>query len=239
MGKRLKQQRRGKGSPMFIARHGIADVEYLPITPEQKENALKGKVVDLVSDRVRSAVLADILFENGLHSYMIAPEGMHVGQELQYGKKAALEIGNVLPLNEIAEGCPIFNIEKRPGDGGCYIKTSGIYGYIVTKEPGRVYVKLPSGKTVEISPEARATIGNVSAGGRTEKPMIKAGTHYHAMHAKGYHYPGVRGVAMNPVDHPFGGAQHHAGKSKSVSRHAAPGQKVGAIASKRTGRTKR
>jgi len=239
MGKRLKQQRRGKGSPMFIARHGIADVVYPPITPEQQESTLKGRVVDLVSDKVRSAVLADVLFENGLRSYMVAPEGMYAGQTLQYGKKAPLEIGNVLPLNEIAEGCPIFNIEKHPGDGGRYIKTSGIYGYVVTKESGRVCVKLPSGKTLEVSPEARATIGNVSAGGRTEKPMIKAGTHYHAMHAKGHHYPGVRGVAMNPVDHPFGGAQHHAGKSKSVSRHAAPGQKVGAIASKRTGRTKR
>jgi large subunit ribosomal protein L2 len=86
---------------------------------------------------------------------------------------------------------------------------------------------------------SRATIGNVSCGGRTEKPFVKAGNKFHAMRAKRKFYPWVRGVAMNAVDHPFGGAQHHPGKSKSTSRNAPPGRKVGAIASTRTGRRKK
>jgi large subunit ribosomal protein L2 len=110
---------------------------------------------------------------------------------------------------------------------------------IVSKDKNRAFIKMPSGKSVTLDLRGRATIGCVSCGGRGEKPFIKAGRKHHAMKAKKRQWPRVRGVAMNPVDHPFGGAQHHAGKSKSTSRHAHAGRKVGAIASKRTGRKKK
>ena len=88
-----------------------------------------------------------------------------------------------------------------------------------------------------LSPECRATIGVVAGGGRTEKPFVKAGNKHHKLTARGTKYPRVRGIAMNAVDHPFGGGgRQHPGKPKSISRDAPPGRKVGDIASKRTGR---
>ena len=87
--------------------------------------------------------------------------------------------------------------------------------------------------------ECRATIGCVGGGGRKDKPFVKAGKRWHAMRAKHKKHPYPRAVAMNALNHPFGGANHHPGKSKSTSRHAAPGRKVGDIASRRTGRRKK
>ena len=82
----------------------------------------------------------------------------------------------------------------------------------------------------------RATIGVVAGGGRKEKPFVKAGKKYHAMKAKAIKWPRVRGVAMNAVDHPFGGGRHqHTGKPTTVSRRMPPGRKVGHIAARRTG----
>ena len=110
---------------------------------------------------------------------------------------------------------------------------------LITKDAKKATVKLPSKKLVNLPLNVRATIGNVSCGGRGEKPFVKAGNKFHAMKAKKKLYPRVRGVAMNALDHPFGGAQHHPGKSKSTARNAPPGRKVGSIASKRTGRRKK
>lgn len=96
-----------------------------------------------------------------------------------------------------------------------------------------------SGKIKQIDLACRATIGCAAGGGRQEKPMVKAGTAFHLCKARKKWFPTVRGVKMNALDHPFGGSAHHAGKSKSTSRNAPPGRKVGAIASKRTGRIKK
>ena len=145
----------------------------------------------------------------------------------------------ILALKDLIEGCPVYNIEKFPGDGGSLVRSSGSYALIVTKDKKAVYVKMPSGKTMQLNPEARASIGISGAGGRKEKPFVKAGKKYKAMKARHKKYPTVRGIAMNAKDHPFGGANHHPGKSKSTARRAAPGRKVGDIASKRTGRVKK
>lgn len=239
MGRRLIQQRRGKGSHVFLARKDGVTARYIPFTIEQKEKRIKCQVRDLFKDSGRFNVLADVLFENGLESYVIAAEGISVGQELEYGKTAARAIGNVMPLKEIPEGCPIFNVEKEPGDGGVFIKSSGVYAILVSKDKDTAFVKMPSGKTRQISLECRATIGCAAGGGRPDKPMLKAGVAWHRAKARRKWFPTSRGVKMNAVDHPFGGSQHHAGKSKSTSRNAPPGRKVGAIASKRTGRKKK
>ena len=92
-------------------------------------------------------------------------------------------------------------------------------------------------KLKRLNPRCRATIGVVAGGGRTEKPFVKAGKKFHKMRVRGTKYPRVRGVAMNACDHPFGGGgRQHPGRPKSVARGAPPGRKVGAIASRRTGR---
>ncbi|MFH1586913.1 MAG: 50S ribosomal protein L2 [Candidatus Diapherotrites archaeon] len=240
MPKRTIAQKRGRGMGRYTAtKHAVANSQYINYDDKQRNSVLRGEVIDLVNDAGRTAVLANITFETGESSWVVATESMYIGQQLQYGKDSELSIGNVIPLKYIVEGCPICNIEKNSGDGGTFIRASGMYGLIVTKDANLVYVKLPSGKTVSLRGDCRAMVGCIATGGRGEKPFVKAGNKYYAMKARKHRWPKSRGVKMNAVDHPFGGAAHKPGKSKSTARRAAPGRKVGSIASKRTGRRKK
>ncbi len=235
MGKRLYSQRRGRGTNTFKAKLDGIKSAYLTQTDELK----KGQIVDLIKDTGRNAILQKIVFDDGQIENVVAAEGVYVGQKIEQGPNAKIEIGNVALLGELPEGCPVFNIEKISGDGGTFIKSSGSYALIMSKDRKGITLKFPSGKMVSLPLNVRATIGNTSCGGKSEKPFIKAGRKYFAMKSKKIFWPTVRGVAMNAVDHPFGGAQHHPGKSKSTARNAPVGRKVGAIASKRTGRRKK
>jgi large subunit ribosomal protein L2 len=144
--------------------------------------------------------------------------------------------GNTTYLKNIPEGTPICNIEAQPGDGGRFARASGTFALVVSREEDKVLVQMPSGKLKWLHPNCRATIGVVACGGRTDKPFVKAGKKYHKMKSKAAKWPRVRGVAMNAVDHPFGGGKHqHVGRPKTVSRNAPPGRKVGSIAARRTG----
>lgn len=240
MGKRLIIQRRGKGSGTFTApQTGIANTAYAPLDDRQKTGFVTGEVIGLHDDSSKLGLVQEVLLEDQSHAFVIAAEGAHIGQRIQMGAGAEVAVGNVVQLGNINEGVPVFNIEKHPGDGGKFIKSPGLYGLVLAKEAGKVSIKMPSGKIMVFPTNVRATVGNVACGGRIEKPFTKAGKRHHAMLARKKRYPGVRGVAMNPSAHPYGGAQHHAGKSKSTSRNAPPGRKVGAIASSRTGRKKK
>jgi len=239
MGSRLRQQRRGKGGPTYEAKHKGLKTAYCDMDEKQAKEKILGQVIDLVKESGRNSILALIAFEDESTNYVVAAEGLAVGQHVEFGKKASVTIGNVLPLANIPEGCPIFNLELAPGDGGKIVRGTGVYALLVNRDKKKAYVKLPSGKTRGFKLTSRATIGCSAGGGRKEKPRVKAGTSYHFMAAKSRHYPTLRGIAMNASDHPFGGAQHHPGKSKSTSRHAPPGRKVGNIASRRTGRRKK
>ncbi len=240
MGRRIKLQKAGKGSPKYRATHKAKHkIKYITYEKKQKKDKIKGEITKILRDKGKTGVLAEITFEDNSKETVYAPEGIATGKTIEYGKNASIELGNVCPIKEIPEGCPIFNIELTPGDGGKLIRSAGAYALILSKDSKNVYVKLSSGKKIGLLPECRATIGCVAGGGRQEKPLVKAGKAFHLMKSKSKPYPRVRGVAMNPDSHPFGGAQHHPGKSKSTSRHAPPGRKVGAIASKRTGRKKR
>ena len=234
MGRRLKIQRRGKGGPVYTATNNAKfDINYR-VTKDLET----GQVIDLVTDPIRSAPVAEVLMTDGKKEYVICAEGLVTGKKLEFGPGAKHEIGNVLPLGEINPGTNIYNIEKNFGDGGKFVRASGQSAVLVNKKEN-VIIKLPSGKLKTFPLNARATIGVIAAGGRHTKPFVTAGSKFKAMKAKGKKYPRVRGVAMNPVDHPFGGSQHHVGHSKSTSRHAPAGRMVGAIASKRTGRKKK
>jgi large subunit ribosomal protein L2 len=235
MGKRLTSQRRGRGGHTFKAKLKGIKSTYV----EQKEDLAKGEIVNFVKDTGRNAIIAKVCFDNGQREEIIAAEGTHVGQKIEQGNNVQIRVGNIAVVGSLPEGCPIFNIEKVSGDGGTLVKSAGNYALMLTKDKKKVIVKLPSGKLLSLPLQVRATIGNASCGGKGEKPFTKAGNKFHAMKAKKKFWPSVRGVAMNAVDHPFGGAQHHAGKSKSTSRNAPAGRKVGAIASKRTGRRKK
>ena len=198
---------------------------------------MTGEVVDIEHDPARSAPVARVSFDDGEERFVLAPEGITVGDTVETGISAAIEPGNSLPLREIPEGVPVCNVESQPGEGGTFARATGVNATLVTHERDVAVVQLPSGQVRRLDPDCRATIGVVAGGGRTEKPFVKAGNKYHKMKARGTKWPNVRGVAMNAVDHPFGGGgRQHPGKPKSVSRDAPPGRKVGDIASRRTGR---
>ena len=236
MGRRIRGQRRGRGTPTFRAPSHRYKAELSHRTVEDGD-VVTGEVVDIEHDPARSAPLADIQFEDDDRRLVLAPEGIAVGEEIQVGVSAAIEPGNTLPLAEIPEGVPVCNVEANPGDGGKFARASGVSATLLAHERSAAVVQLPSDEMKRLSPDCRATIGVVAGGGRTEKPLVKAGNKHHKARARGTVWPRVRGVAMNAVDHPFGGGgRQHPGRPKSISRDAAPGRKVGDIASRRTGR---
>ena len=232
MGSPLRQQRRGKGSPNYRANshRGKGDVE-------TKNAEITGEVVDIQHDSSRTAPVAVVEFDDDEHRAVLAPENMAVGDEIEIGVSADIEPGNTLPVGEIPEGVPIHNIELQPNDGGKMVRSSGTYAFVVTHEKDGVRIQLPSKEFKKLDTRCRATIGKVAAGGRKEKPFVKAGNKHKAMKARGKPYPKVSAVAMNAVDHPFGGSAKP-GQPKTVSKHSSPGSKVGNIGAKRSGKQK-
>ncbi|MFB6200008.1 MAG: 50S ribosomal protein L2, partial [Candidatus Nanohaloarchaea archaeon] len=230
MGSPIRSQRRGKGSPNYQANshRGRGDVEH-------RTDETVGEVIDIAHDPSRTAPVAVVEFEDGEKRNILAPENLAVGDEIQIGVSAEIKEGNTMPVGEIPEGVPIHNIELQPGDGGKLVKASGTYAFVVTHEADGTRIQLPSKKFKKLDTECRATIGKVAAGGRKDKPFVKAGNKHKAMKARGKPYPKVSAVAMNAVDHPFGGSAKP-GQPKTVSRHASPGSKVGNIGAKSSGK---
>ncbi len=234
MGKNLRQQRRGKGNTRYRSpgHRYLGEIKYNYIPAEAKE----GVVVSIVDAPGRSTPLATIDF-GGKSVLQIPGEGMIIGQKISTETDDARE-GDILELKKIPEGNKIYNIELRPGDGGRLCRSSGSFATLITKEGGKAVLLLPSKQKKILPIECKATVGTTAGSGRTEKPFRKAGLRFHAMRSMGRLYPRVSGVAMNSVDHPFGGSAKP-GKHKTVSRHASPGRKVGSIAARRTGKKKK
>ncbi|MEM4717827.1 MAG: 50S ribosomal protein L2 [Desulfurococcaceae archaeon] len=236
MGKRIIIQRRGRGSPTWRTPDHIhvAPAKY-PLL--DLDRTFKAIVMDFVHDPGRWVPLAEIKLETGEVFYVPAVEGMYTGQVISIGPDSEIKNGNIMPIGMIPEGTQVANIEKNPGDGGRYARSSGTYGVILGKSGEKVKVQLPSGKVIEVHSRARAMIGIIAGGGRLEKPLLKAGAAYYKWSAKSYWWPRVRGVAMNPVAHPHGGGRH-VGRPTTISRTTPPGRKVGHISARKTGRRK-
>jgi len=245
MGRVIRGQRKGAGGIFkshTFHRKGAAKLRKLDYS--ERKGYLRGVVKEIIHDPGRGAPLAKVQFNNVYHlrketETFIAVEGLYTGQYVYCGKKAQLAIGNVLPVGTLPEGTIISNIEEKPGDRGALARASGNYSTIIGhSENGELTrLKLPSGSKKVVSSRARATVGIVAGGGRIDKPLLKAGRAYHKYKAKRNEWPRVRGVAMNPVDHPHGGGNHqHIGHASTVRRDAPAGQKVGLIAARRTGR---
>merc|ERR1719454_4037 len=163
---------------------------------------------------------------------------MHEGAFIYCGKKASLTCGNVLPLTSVPEGTIVCNVEAKLGDRGAFARCSGAYAIVVThdEEKGTTKLRLPSGGKKTVPSTVRAQIGIVAGGGRTDKPLLKAGRAYHKYAVKRNCWPKIRGVAKNPVEHPHGGGNHqHIGNPSTCRRDCSPGSKVGLIAARRTG----
>ncbi len=238
MGKKLKHQIRGKATPRYVApsHRYKADVTYRPYDDVEKTSALKGEILDFVDDPGRNTILAKVLLENKNVMYIIAPEGMAVGDEIEIGAQAQPTLGSILPLYAIPDGTYIYNIEKNPGDGGKFVRAAGTSAILVSKDDKYAYIKMPSKKVILFNLDCRAEIGVVAGGGFKEKPLLKAGNAYYKWKARNKLWPKNRGVKMSAYDHPFGGKEHHQGKSTTVKRSAPPGRKVGHISARQTGR---
>jgi large subunit ribosomal protein L2 len=232
MGKRLIQQRRGRGTPRYRApsHRYKGKVAHLP-------NGVEGQVIDLIHCSGHSAPLMEVALPEG-KALTVAPAGIKVGDKVT-SDATELNPGTILPLESIPEGSLIHNIELRPGDGGKLVRASGAFARVIAKNEKGVRIKLPSRKEKVFMPSCRASIGVIAGSGRLDKPLLKAGTKHHKMKAKNKLYPKVSGVSMNAVDHPFGGSSSHSkGRPTQSSRRAPPGRKVGQIAPRRSGRKK-
>ena len=240
MGKRILSQRRGRGSPTFRApSHRFkTKIVYRSYDDIERAGKIKGEVMGFVDDPGHQAILMKVLFENGDELIMLAPEGIKVSDNIYSGAESPVGLGNVLPLQKVSEGYYVYNIEILPGQNGKFVRSPGAYASVVSKEGGKVTVRLPSNKKVKFDGRCRVTIGVISGGGRLERPLFKAGKSYHKFKAVNRRWPSVKGVSMNAASHPFGG-KSHTHKQSTVSRNAPPGRKVGHIAAKRTGRRKR
>lgn len=179
---------------------------------------MPAKVIAIEYDPNRSARLALLQYEDGEKRYIIAPDGLLVNTEVMSGENAEIKMGNALPLSSIPLGTPIYNIELKRGKGGQMVRSAGNMAVMLAKENGYAHVKLPSGEIRLVKLECYATIGQV---GNIDHDTIVIGTAGRSRHL-GIR-PSVRGVAMNPVDHPMGGGE---GKSSGGRHPTTPWGKI-------------
>ena len=160
-------------------------------------------------DPYRTARIALLQYADGEKRYIIAPEGLKVGDEVLSGENAPVKVGNTLPLSKIPEGTSIYNIELKRGKGGQLARSAGTFAELLSKEGKYAQVKLPSGEIRLINIECRATVGRV---GNVEHENITIGKAGRArlMGRRPY----VRGSAMNPIDHPHGGGEGRSGPGR-------------------------
>ncbi|CAA6673487.1 unnamed protein product [Spirodela intermedia] len=220
MGRVIRAQRKGAGSVFKShTHHRKGPARFRSLDFGERNGYLKGVVTDIIHDPGRGAPLARVTFRHPFR---------YKQQKELFIAKANLMVGNVLPLRSIPEGAVICNVEHHVGDRGVFARCSGDYAIVISHNPdnGTSRIKLPSGAKKVVPSGCRAMIGQVAGGGRTEKPMLKAGNAFHKYRVKRNCWPKVRGVAMNP----------HIGHASTVRRDAPPGQKVGLIAARRTGR---
>ena len=168
----------------------------------RKKDDLKAKVERIEYDPNRSAYLALIKYKDGTKNYILAPNQIKIGDEIISGRNKEIKIGNCMPLSDIPVGTDIHNVELKPNNGGKLARSAGSSAQISGIDENYSVIKLASGEIRKIINSARATIGTVSNTDHQNILIGKAGRN----RWKGKR-PSVRGVAMNPVDHPHGGGE--------------------------------
>ena len=230
MGKRIIQRARGKGSLTYRSPgHRFAGDAGYP-----RDGVVK--VIDLIHDAARDAPLAKVVDSEKRETLIIATEGMRVGQEITVNAKKPV-IGNIMKLKDIPKGASVFAVENIPGSGPQLCLSPGTRALVVGQDGNNVTLKMPSKSFKKIKAACLATLGVPAGGGARDKPFYKAGQKMHMMRARNKLYPRTSATAMNAVDHPFGG-QTKPGQSKSISRWAPPGAKVGSVSARRSGNKK-
>jgi large subunit ribosomal protein L2 len=176
----------------------------------REKHGIPAKVSAIEYDPNRTARLALLFYADGEKRYILAPNGLKIGDKVMSGEMAEIRVGNALPLKDIPLGTMIHNIELRKGCGGKLIRTAGGSGQLVARDGNYANIRMPSGEVRKIHIECMATIGQVGNEEHANISLGKAGVKRYLGRR-----PRVRGVAMNPIDHPMGGGE---GKS-SGGRH--------------------
>jgi len=175
---------------------------YRKIDFRRNKHGIPAKVASIEYDPNRSANIALLHYADGEKRYILAPGGLEVGMTLYSGPDVDPKVGNALPLEKIPFGLPLHNIELYPNRGGKIVRSAGLGAQMMSREGGYANLRLPSGEIRMINVKCYATIGRVGNHDHMNQVMGKAGR----MRWKGRR-PTVRGVAMNPVDHPMGGGE--------------------------------
>ncbi|GEA14394.1 MAG: large subunit ribosomal protein [Moorella sp. (in: firmicutes)] len=184
---------------------------YRIIDFKRDKDGIPGRVATIEYDPNRSANIALINYADGEKRYILAPENLQVGDQIISGPGADIKIGNALPLSQIPVGTMVHNIELKPGKGGQMVRAAGTSAQLMAKENGYALLRLPSGELRKVQEECRATIGQVGNLDWENITIGKAGrSRWLGIR------PTVRGVVMNPVDHPHGGGE---GKAPVGRKH--------------------
>ena len=201
-GKRRVGGRNNLGRIAVRHRGGGHKRTYRQIDFRRDKIDIPGKVATIEYDPNRSARIALIHYADGEKRYIVAPKNLNVGQTIISSASADILPGNALPLVQIPLGTQIHNIELKPGRGGQLARSAGIAAQLLAKDAGWVQVKLPSGEIRRVPEVCRATIGQVGNLDHENVSLGKAGRSRWLGRR-----PTVRGVAMNPIDHPMGGGE--------------------------------
>jgi large subunit ribosomal protein L2 len=183
----------------------------------RNKDGINATVKTIEYDPNRSARIALVVYADGEKRYIVAPNGLKVGQKIISGAGIAPEVGNCLPLGEIPLGTFVHNIELRPGQGAAMARSAGTHAQLTAREGTHAVLKLPSGETRMVLVSCRATVGTVSNPDHSLESSGKAGR------SRWFgRRPRTRGVVMNPVDHPMGGGEGRASGGHPRSRKGIP-----------------
>ena len=181
---------------------GGARNKYRVIDFRRLKDGIEARVERIEYDPNRSAHIALLIYQDGERRYIIAPAGLKAGDKIMNGEQSAISVGNCLPLKNIPVGTTIHCVEMKPGKGAQMLRSAGCSGQIAAREGAYATIRLRSGEMRKILNTCRAVIGEVSNSEHSLRALGKAG----AKRWRGVR-PTVRGVAMNPVDHPHGGGE--------------------------------
>jgi large subunit ribosomal protein L2 len=181
---------------------GGARKRYRIIDFKRTKDGVPAKVATIEYDPNRSCRIALVNYRDGEKRYILAPLGLKVGDAIESGTGADIKIGNCLPIKNIPVGTVIHNVELRPGQGGKLVRSAGVSAQLMAKEGTYSQVRMPSGEVRRIHIDCRASIGQLGNIEHENQVIGKAGRQRHLGKR-----PSVRGIAMNPVDHPHGGGE--------------------------------
>jgi large subunit ribosomal protein L2 len=191
--------------------------KYRIIDFKRDKDGVPGVIKTIEYDPNRTARIALVNYKDGEKRYIIAPQGLKVGQEIESGQGVSPNIGNTLFLSEVPFGTMLHNIELRPGQGAKIARSAGNYAQLMTRDGKYAILKMPSGETRMILQTCRATVGSVSNSDHSLEVSGKAGRSRWLGRR-----PRVRGVVMNPVDHPMGGGEGRSSGGQPRSRKGLP-----------------